>query len=297
MAGMQVVSSITTMPPDPMIAPVLLIFSKSTGVSMSELGMQPPDGPPICTALNLRLFLMPPPMSIDDGLERGAHGHLDKTDIVQCAGEREHLRALALFGPEAREPVRAVQNDRRNVRKGLDIVQHRRPLPQTLDRGERRLGPRHAALALDGRHERRLLAAHKGAGALIDLDIEVEPGAEDVLAREARGPWPDSMASWSRCTAKRILGPDIDIAVMGVDRLGGDDHAFEHRVGVRLHDAPVHERARVALVAVAQDVLDIAGDTRAQSSHLRPVRNPAPPLPRRPGFLHLRRRSARASSR
>ena len=63
MAGMQVVSSITTMPPEPMIAPVLLIFSKSTGVSMSEPGMQPPDGPPICTALNLRLFLIPPPIS------------------------------------------------------------------------------------------------------------------------------------------------------------------------------------------------------------------------------------------
>src|SRR3990170_691355 len=63
MAGMHVVSSMTTMPPDPMMAPVLLMFSKSTGVSMSDSGIQPPEGPPICTALNFRFPLMPPPMS------------------------------------------------------------------------------------------------------------------------------------------------------------------------------------------------------------------------------------------
>src|SRR5512143_3931572 len=64
MAGMQVSSSITTIPPEPMIAPVLLMFSKSTGVSIKDEGMQPPEGPPICTALNLRFPLMPRPMSL-----------------------------------------------------------------------------------------------------------------------------------------------------------------------------------------------------------------------------------------
>ena len=62
MSTMQVSSSITIIPPEPTIAPVLLISSYVTGVSIKLAGIQPPDGPPICTALNCLSFLMPPPM-------------------------------------------------------------------------------------------------------------------------------------------------------------------------------------------------------------------------------------------
>ncbi len=65
---MQVVSSRTTMPPEPIIAPVFGMFSKSTGVSPSDAGMQPPDGPPIWTALNVRPPLMPPPIPMTRSL-------------------------------------------------------------------------------------------------------------------------------------------------------------------------------------------------------------------------------------
>src|SRR4030067_1407776 len=40
-------SSITTMPPEPMIAPTAASVSYSTGVSIISEGMQPPDGPPV----------------------------------------------------------------------------------------------------------------------------------------------------------------------------------------------------------------------------------------------------------
>ena len=40
----------------------------------------------------------------------------------------------------------------------------------------------------------------------------------------------------------------------GADRVGGDGHALEHAVGERLQQHAVHERAGVALVAVADDV-------------------------------------------
>ena len=59
---MQVVSSRTTRPPDPMMAPVFGMLSKSTGVSPSSAGMHPPEGPPIWTALKPRPPWMPPPI-------------------------------------------------------------------------------------------------------------------------------------------------------------------------------------------------------------------------------------------
>ena len=60
---MQVVSSATIMPPDPITAPAARSESKSTGVSRYASGRQPPSGPPVCTALNFRPSGMPPPIS------------------------------------------------------------------------------------------------------------------------------------------------------------------------------------------------------------------------------------------
>ena len=60
---MHVSSSITTSPPDPIMAPAFLRLSKSRGRSRCSSVRHPPEGPPICTALNFLPPLMPPPIS------------------------------------------------------------------------------------------------------------------------------------------------------------------------------------------------------------------------------------------
>ena len=60
---MQVLSSITTMPPEPMIDPSWARESYSTGTSRNWAGMHPPEGPPVCTALNCLPRGIPPPIS------------------------------------------------------------------------------------------------------------------------------------------------------------------------------------------------------------------------------------------
>ena len=60
---MQVLSFMTTRPPEPIIAPAFLTESKSSGSSRCFSTRHPPDGPPICTALKAAPFLIPPPMS------------------------------------------------------------------------------------------------------------------------------------------------------------------------------------------------------------------------------------------
>src|SRR5665811_989094 len=59
---MQVSSSITIMPPEPIMDPTLVSSSKPTSRSSNSSGMQPPDGPPVCTALNFLPPGMPPPI-------------------------------------------------------------------------------------------------------------------------------------------------------------------------------------------------------------------------------------------
>ena len=62
----------------------------------------------------------------------------------------------------------------------------------------------------------------------------------------------------SRADGQRILGAHVDVALARAHGVGGDGHAFDHAVGIAFQDAAVHERAGVALVAVADHVLHVA---------------------------------------
>ena len=61
---------------------------------------------------------------------------------------------------------------------------------------------------------------------------------------------------------ERVLVAHVDVAlhgpVAGADGEGGDDHALDDAVRVALEHRAVHERARVALVGVADDVVLLA---------------------------------------
>ena len=56
---------------------------------------------------------------------------------------------------------------------------------------------------------------------------------------------------------ERVLGAHVHEALVRADRKGADDHALDQRVRVAFEHRAVHERARVAFVGVAQDVLGL----------------------------------------
>ncbi len=220
--------------------------------------MQPPAGPPVWTALN-GTAVDDPAADVEDDLAQGrAHRHFDEPGVDDPAGEREDLGALARRRPDRGEPVAAVADDRGDVGEGLDVVDEGRPVPQAGDGRIR--GPRggRPAAALDRGDESRLLAADERAGSEPDVDLERELGVHDGGA-EVAGPdrVPDRLAD--PADDERVLAPAVDVAEAGADRVRRDRHPLEDPVRVALEDAPVHERARVALVGVADDVLRGAG--------------------------------------
>ena len=125
---------------------------------------------------------------------------------------------------------------------------------QALDRREGRTGTGLAAVALDGGHQRGLLAADEGAGAQAQLDIKVKAGAEDIVAQQAvfTGLLDGDLQTLD---GDGVLGTDIDIALVRADGIAGNGHGLQHRMGVALQHGAVHERAGVALVGVAADIL------------------------------------------
>ena len=149
--------------------------------------MQPPAGPPVWTALNGAPVDDPAADVEHDLAQRRAHRHLDQAGVDDPAGEREDLRALALLGPDAGEPVAAVADDRGDVGERLDVVDEGRlaaSRPETAGYGGRGRGV--PAAALDRRDQRGLLAAHERAGAEPHLDVEAELGVEDGRRRGSR---------------------------------------------------------------------------------------------------------------
>ena len=56
----------------------------------------------------------------------------------------------------------------------------------------------------------------------------------------------------------RVLGADVEIALARPHGIGGDCHAFQNSVGKGFQQHAVHEGARIALIAVAHDVLGVA---------------------------------------
>ncbi len=188
---MQSSSSSTTMPPEPMMEPTVARVSKSTCMSRNWAGMQPPDGPPVWTALNcLSGFSMPPPMSKMISRSVMPMGTSMRPVFLILPVRAKTLVPLRLLACRSSIVIKPLGEDRGDIGKGLNVVQVRGHVPETAGRfGEpRRTGTRHAALALDGSHERRGLTAYECSGSFLDLEVEVESGAQDILAQEAHGP-------------------------------------------------------------------------------------------------------------
>ncbi len=125
---------------------------------------------------------------------------------------------------------------------------------QALHRREGRPDAGLAALALDRGHQSGLLAADERAGAQADVDVKIKAGVKDVLAQQAvlTGLLDGNLQALDR---NGVLGTDVDVALVGADGVAGDGHGLQHAVGVALQHGAVHERAGVALVGVAADIL------------------------------------------
>ena len=100
-------------------------------------------------------------------------------------------------------------------------------------------------------------------GADADLDVKIESGVEQVPAEQ---PVLVSLGDGDveAFDGQWIFGADVDEPLVGAHRVGPDGHAFEHAVRVAFEHGAVHERARVALVGVANHVFRFGGRLRHQ---------------------------------
>src|SRR5207245_8705101 len=85
---------------------------------------------------------------LEHDAERRPQRNLEIAGPLDLAADGDHLRARRLLRPELAEPIRAPQEDVRDVHQRLDVVEHGRRSEEALDGREGRAQPRLAAETL-----------------------------------------------------------------------------------------------------------------------------------------------------
>ena len=141
---------------------------------------------------------------------------------------------------------------------GLRVVDDGGAAVEADDGREGRLDAGDAALAFERLHEGGLFADLVGAGAGLGDDVEVDAGAEDVLAEKALGVGVGD-GLFDDLEQVAILAAQIDEAQLRADGEAGDHGAFDDRVRIVEEDDVILAGAGLGFVAVDQDVLRLVG--------------------------------------
>ncbi len=136
---------------------------------------------------------------------------------------------------------------------GLDVVDRGRAAVEAHIGRERRLQPRLALLAFEAFEQRGLLAADVGAGAVVDVEVEV-PAVDVVLADQLglvglvdRRLQPLALAD--------ELAAHIDVAGVRAHREAGDQAALDQQMRIVPHDLAVLAGAGLGLVGIDDEIV------------------------------------------
>ena len=229
---------------------------------------------------------------LEDRPDRHAELDLDDARPGDGCAQRDELRAGARARAAAREgrsPRATIQGTAHRVSTLLTAV-GRRPRPSSAGYGGRTWAPPRAPSS--------------DAISAVSSPATYDPAPTATSTSKSI---PEPWTSRPRCPSRarlgdgrpegvasgRVLRADVGDAVRRAAGQPGERQALQHAVGVALHQQPVGERARVALVPVRHDVARRAGPRLAHRAPLaRDGEGRAAPA-REPGELDLVRAGAR----
>ena len=187
-----------------------------------------------------------------------AHRQFVDAGLGDVAAQAKQPRAAVLRRAQLRKPISTVKHNVRNVGQRLSIINDRRPAPQSNDGREGWPDARDAALAFQRLHQRRLFAHFVSPGATVPVNVEGAAAAENILAAKSLGiSIADRLLHDDRQIS--IFAANVDVAALRADRQRRNHYALDHRMRIVLEDQTVFACARLALIAIAQNIFRLGG--------------------------------------
>ena len=186
--------------------------------------------------------------------QRDAERLLHQPAALEVAGQLDRQRAARAAHAEVAVVGGAARQDHRQRGQRDHVVDHGRLAEQALDGRQRRTKAHLGALALQALQQRRLLPAHVGASAQAHFQIEVLARSAQVAPQVAAGACRRDRLP-KRPRGMRVFAAQVDVALRRADGDARDGHALDEAQRIALHEHAIGERARIALIRVADDVL------------------------------------------
>src|SRR5260370_36878681 len=193
-------------------------------------------------------------MVLEDLTQRRTHGKFPETRPPDFATDAKQLRASIFGEAQASEPIRALVHDVVNIAKRFHILDDRRSPPEPANLGEGRLRSRMRSLPFECIQQSRLFATDVTPSAGWKMNFKTVARPEDVAAKIiACFCFGDRSAE--AVVGALVLASQKYVTDIGLNRVCGDDHAFDQLVRIPLHQRAVLERSRLHLVGVRNEVL------------------------------------------
>ena len=151
-----------------------------------------------------------------------------------------------------------MDHDRRRPGERLDVADERGAVVEAVGLELRRLVPRLGPPVLHRLDQRALLPADVAPRAREHLNLDIASPAADFRPAHPQPPGALDLALHDR-DLLAIFVADVDPTAPGAGHEGGEDHPLEDEVGMAREQFAVLEGSRLALVAIADDILLLPG--------------------------------------
>src|SRR6266850_436453 len=184
-----------------------------------------------------------------------AHGDFEYSGAGHVTTDADKLQTVGAAGALRGEPIHALRENLRHVDESLDVIEHRGLLPETGLHGKRRLVARFSAMTLNRFEQCGFFAADVAARADKNFEIEIKLAPEDLFSEEACASAAANLLA-KDFFLEMILVPNVENAALRAGNNTGDQHAFDEEMRQMCHDEAVFDRAGLAFIGVADDILD-----------------------------------------
>jgi hypothetical protein len=193
-------------------------------------------------------------MAENNFAHRRAHGNFEYAGLLHMSADADKFESARAIDAGGFEPLDPARDNLRHVGKSFDIVDYRGLLPKSQLTGEWRLVARFRAMTLDCFDQGTLFSANVSTRTDKHFEIEIKIAAENFAANQT------CLRTSAQFLAKNfflkwIFVADVEDATFCAGDEPRNDHSFSDKVWQVAENEAILDRAGLALVGIANDVL------------------------------------------